>query len=108
MPGSKGKSQKGKRARKMRGDSGAMDEYIYRSLRRGYLKKIARRAGIKRISKGPVFELLRKHARTLAIGLVNKASIYAEHNRRKTITSEDIVHGLKRMTETSSKHYTSA
>lgn len=59
------------------------------------IRRIARRAGVKRIS-GLIYDETRGVLRNFLEGLVGDAVIYTEHANRKTVTAMDVVYALKR------------
>ena len=65
------------------------------------IRRIARRAGVKRIS-GLVYDEIRRsnYQGVLQLWLdqaIKNAITYTEHARRKTLTKVDVVYGLRRM-----------
>lgn len=59
------------------------------------IRRLCRRAGIKRISNS-VYDEIRGHASSFLEKVVGDAVTYTEHARRKTVTAMDVVHALKR------------
>ena len=59
------------------------------------LRRLARRGGVKRISRG-VFSEARACLEAFVRGVVGDASVYAEHARRRTATVGDVLLALKR------------
>ena len=59
------------------------------------LKRLARRGGVKRISRG-VFTEARACLEAFVRGVVGDAAVYAEHARRRTATVPDVLLALKR------------
>lgn len=59
------------------------------------IRRLARRAGVKRIS-GLIYEETRGVLRHFLERLVGDAVIYTEHAKRKTVTAMDVVYALKR------------
>ena len=59
------------------------------------IRRLARRAGVKRLS-GLIYDSTRTLLRTFLETVLRDAITYTEHARRKTVTSMDIVHALKR------------
>ena len=59
------------------------------------LRRLARRGGVKRIS-GLIYEETRGVLKTMLEGVIRDAVTYTEHAKRKTVTSLDVVHALKR------------
>lgn len=58
------------------------------------IRCLARRGGVKRISK-PVYEIVRAHLRDFLTGILGDALSYADYAHRKTITAHDIIYALK-------------
>lgn len=63
------------------------------------IRRLARRGGVKRIS-GLVYEDVRGVLRIFLENLIRDAVTYADHARRTTITSMDVVYALKRQGRT--------
>lgn len=63
------------------------------------MRRLARRAGVKRI-KGDVYEKSIDMCRKFVTELLTKAHNYTEHARRKTITSVDVLYGAKSLGRT--------
>lgn len=59
------------------------------------LRRLARRAGVKRIS-GLMYEELRTVTKLFLQKVIGMSHVYAEHAKRKTITAMDVVYALKR------------
>mmetsp|Transcript_32573 Transcript_32573/g.68383 ORF Transcript_32573/g.68383 Transcript_32573/m.68383 type:complete len:116 (+) Transcript_32573:494-841(+) len=59
------------------------------------IRRLARRAGVKRIS-GLIYEETRGVLRNFLEKTIGDAVIYTEHANRKTVTAMDVVHALKR------------
>ena len=59
------------------------------------IRRLARRGGVKRIAK-PVYETVRGVLKNFLENILKDAMTYTDHARRKTVTSLDIVHALKR------------
>jgi histone H4 len=59
------------------------------------IRRLARRAGVLRIS-GLVYHETRAVLRTFLAALVRDAVIYTEHGKRKTVTGMDVIYALKR------------
>lgn len=59
------------------------------------IRRLARRAGVKRLS-GLIYEEIRGVLRVFLVNVIHDTVIYTEHSRRKTITTMDVVHALKR------------
>lgn len=65
-----------------------------RGITKGSIKRIMRRAGVKRAS-GVVFNDVRQSMKNFVENLVQKASHYAQHAKRNTITAKDVVHACR-------------
>ena len=63
------------------------------------IRRLARRAGVKRIS-GLIYEETRGVLKVFLENLIHDAVIYTEHAWRKTVTALDIVYALKRQGRT--------
>uniref|UniRef100_A0A915DYL0 Histone H4 n=1 Tax=Ditylenchus dipsaci TaxID=166011 RepID=A0A915DYL0_9BILA len=63
------------------------------------IRRLARRGGVKRIS-GHIYDETRKVLKTFLEIVIHDAVTYCEHARRKTVTSMDVVHALKRQGKT--------
>jgi histone H4 len=59
------------------------------------IRRIARRGGVKRLS-GLIYEETRGVLRYFLEKVIRDAVTYTEHGRRKTVTTLDVVHALKR------------
>ena len=59
------------------------------------IRRLARRGGVKRIS-GMVYEEVRTELKKFLRTIISDAVIYAQHARRKTLTSNDVVYALKK------------
>ena len=59
------------------------------------IRRLARRGGVKRIS-GVMYDETRNVLKTFLDTVVKDSVTYTEHCRRKTVTSLDVVHALKR------------
>jgi len=64
-------------------------------IRNPTIRRLARRGGIKQIS-AHVYDDVRKALRTFLKSTISDAVTYAEHAKRKTVMTMDIVHALKR------------
>ena len=62
---------------------------------RGAIRRLARRAGAKRLS-GLVYDEARSAIKSFVTSTVNGAVAYTEHARRKTVSAADVVNSLKR------------
>ena len=58
------------------------------------MRRLARRAGVKRIS-GLIYEEVRGCLKAFLENVIRDAVTYTEHARRKTVTAMDVVYGLK-------------
>lgn len=63
------------------------------------IRRLARRGGVKRISKG-IYDETRKVLKLFLDSVIRDAVTYTEHARRKTVTSQDVVLALKRQGRT--------
>ena len=59
------------------------------------IRRIARRAGVKRISGG-IYEETRNVLKLFLEEIIKDAVTYTEHSRRKTCTTMDVIYALKR------------
>ncbi|KZP12346.1 histone-fold-containing protein [Athelia psychrophila] len=59
------------------------------------IRRLARRGGVKRIS-GLMYEETRGALKIFLENVIRDSVTYTEHAKRKTITSLDVVHALKR------------
>jgi len=59
------------------------------------IRRLARRGGVKRISK-PIYEEIRAELRLFLESTLRDATTYCEHAKRKTVKPLDIVYALKR------------
>lgn len=59
------------------------------------LRRLCRKAGIKRIS-GLTYEECRVILRNKMVKIIQDASVYTEHAKRRTIMAPDVVYALKR------------
>ena len=87
--GSKGRGRNGQRLKrhKSRGEQPA--------LCRPALRRLARRAGVKRINEG-IYEEIPTAMRAWMGGIIRDAATFTEHARRMTVTVNDILYALKR------------
>ncbi|PIO75308.1 core histone H2A/H2B/H3/H4 [Teladorsagia circumcincta] len=67
----------------------------WRGITKGAIRRLARRAGVKRISH-LIYEETRAVLKVFLEDLIRDAVIYCEHVRRKTVTAMDVVYALKR------------
>lgn len=58
------------------------------------IRRLARRGGVKRIS-GDIYEETRNRLKAFLKDVVEKAVIYCEHAKRKTVTVLDVIYALK-------------
>ena len=62
---------------------------------RGAIRRLARRAGAKRLS-GLVYDEARSAIKSFVTTTVTGAVAYTEHARRKTVSAADVVNSLRR------------
>ena len=62
---------------------------------RGAIRRLARRAGAKRLS-GLVYDEARSCIKSFVQSTVNGAVAYTEHSKRRTVSAADIVNSLRR------------
>ena len=65
------------------------------SATRSAVRRLARRGGVKRLS-GLVYEEIRGVLKNVLESIVHDSVTYAEHARRKTVTTADVVYALAR------------
>lgn len=65
------------------------------TISKGSVRRLARRAGVKRISS-KIYEEINNDLRTYLDKIVRDAVSYCEHAKRKTVTATDILYSLKR------------
>ena len=63
------------------------------------IRRVARRAGVKRIS-GIIYEETRGVLKVFLENVIRDAVTYTEHAKRKTVTAMDVVYALKRQGRT--------
>jgi histone H4 len=63
------------------------------------IRRLARRGGVKRIS-GLVYDLTRDVLKSFLHGIIGDAIVYADHAKRKTVTTMDVIYALKRQGKT--------
>lgn len=63
------------------------------------IRRLARRGGVKRISN-TIYEETRSNLKAFLVKVLKDAVTFTEHARRKTVTSSDVVHSLKRQGRT--------
>jgi histone H4 len=63
------------------------------------IRRLGRRGGVKRIS-GLIYEETRGVLKTFLEDVVKDAVTYTDHAKRKTVSSLDVVHALKRQGRT--------
>ena len=66
-----------------------------RGITKPAIRRLARRAGVKRIS-GLLYEEVRGVLKGFVEGVVRDSIAYTEHAKRKTVTALDVVHALKK------------
>ncbi|KAJ5070308.1 histone h4 [Anaeramoeba ignava] len=72
---------------------------IAKGVSRPAIRRLARRAGVKRISS-QVYDDTRKILKSFLESVVRDAVTYTEHSKRKTVTTIDIVYALRRQRKT--------
>jgi histone H4 len=87
----KGKSGASKSTKRMRK---SLSEGV-KGLTRGSIRRLARRAGAKRIS-GAIYEEVRTVVKSFVDGVVRDATAYTEHAKRRTVTAIDVTLALKK------------
>ncbi|PIO61349.1 core histone H2A/H2B/H3/H4 [Teladorsagia circumcincta] len=70
-----------------------------RGITKPAIRRLARRAGVKRIS-GLIYEETRDVLRAFLTSVIRDAVTYCEHARRSTVTTMDVVYALKRQGKT--------
>ena len=78
----------GKRLKKVLRDSS-------RGITKGSVRRLARRAGVKRIS-GLLYEEVRGVLKSFVEGVVRDSTAYTEHSRKRTVTTGAVVAALKK------------
>lgn len=68
----------------------------FAGIRRGSLKKIARRSGVKRMSS-LAFNVAMEQARAFTDEVLTNAMLFADNRRQITVRASDIVYALRRM-----------
>jgi len=63
------------------------------------IKRLARKGGVKRIN-GLIYDEIRCSLRGFLTNIIKDSVTYAEHSRRKTVTTMDILYALKRSGKT--------
>ena len=63
------------------------------------LKRLARRAGVKRVSRDAMIEV-RNELQVWMESIIKDALVYTEYGNRKTVSETDIAQALKRMDAT--------
>ena len=63
------------------------------------IRRLARRAGVKRIS-GFIYEETRGVLRAFLENIIRDAVVYTDNAKRKTVTAMDVVYALKRQGKT--------
>ncbi|KII61737.1 Histone H4 [Thelohanellus kitauei] len=59
------------------------------------IRRLARRAGVKRISS-LIYEETRGVLKSFLVGVIQSAVCYTEHSKRKTVAVMDVLYALKR------------
>lgn len=75
------------------------DKPAFKRINRSSIRKMHRRAGVKRISN-ECYEFFRAMMRTRMLQILAPAALYAEHGRRTTIMAPDIRHASKHIGNT--------
>ena len=63
------------------------------------IRRLARRGGVKRMS-GLIYDETRDELKSFLTRVIGDAITYTEHARRKTVTTLDVIHALKRQGRT--------
>ena len=87
------KKKKARSSQKKRGKNTGIP--TYGSISNGGIKRVARRAGVKRISANS-FPVIRDALDRFVDKLVGNSLDYAECAQRKTVQAQDVVYALKR------------
>ncbi|AAQ15724.1 histone H4 variant [Trypanosoma equiperdum] len=66
-----------------------------RGITRGSIRRLARRAGVKRIS-GVIYDEVRGVLKTFVESIVRDAGAYTEYSRKKTVTAAHVVFALRK------------
>ncbi|EPY23518.1 histone H4 [Strigomonas culicis] len=66
-----------------------------RSITKGAIRRLSRRAGVKRIS-GEVYEEVRRVLKSYVESVVRSSCAYAEYAHKKTISASDVVNALRK------------
>ena len=66
-----------------------------RSIAKGAIRRLARRAGVKRVS-GLLYDEVRGVVKSFVETTTRDAISYTEHARRKTVSALDVVYALRR------------
>lgn len=72
---------------------------VYDGMTKPAIRRICRRAGIKRIN-GLIYEEVRTLAKGFLRPVIRDTVTYTEHARRKTVSAMDVVYALKRHNKT--------
>ncbi|EER12583.1 histone H4, putative [Perkinsus marinus ATCC 50983] len=75
------------------------DEAFRSKFKKGAIKRLARRAGVERVG-GVVYESVREVMKKFMRKVIRDAIVYAHYANRKTITLIDVLHALKRQSQT--------
>ena len=70
-----------------------------RGITKPAIRRLARRAGVKRLS-GHIYDDTRRCLKDFLGNIIGDAVAYTEHARRKTVTAEDICNALRRRNKT--------
>ena len=90
---------KGKKSGESKGTSGKRLKKVLagnsRGITKGSVRRLARRAGVKRIS-GLLYDEVRSVLRSFVEGVVRDATAYTEYARKRTVTTGAVVAALKK------------
>jgi histone H4 len=70
------------------------EEEVLQNLTKPAIRRLARRGGVKRIA-GLVYEDIRTVTDTFLKNLLRHVVTYADHAKRKTVRTSDVIHALK-------------
>lgn len=90
-----GKGGKGYHRRAKKRGYGIRGKDNIKGITKPAIRRLARRGGVTRIS-GNMYDIIRQVTKEFLQRTLKDACIYADHAKRSTITSLDIVYGLKR------------
>mmetsp|Transcript_7333 Transcript_7333/g.13903 ORF Transcript_7333/g.13903 Transcript_7333/m.13903 type:complete len:247 (+) Transcript_7333:59-799(+) len=71
-----------------------IEEKLAKCLTRPAVQRLARRGGVKRLNK-TVYTSIREIAQRYLTNLLHKVSVYTLHSGRKTVSTSDVIYGLK-------------